>query len=93
LFLQKALVGVARGAIPGAFTTADLRRTLLLWRQTERFELPRPFGRSVAKPLDVDAPRQTALDGSSDQFGGEEGKRDLFEDSPQVLGQWQTPSL
>jgi hypothetical protein len=53
---------------------------LLLWHQTERFELARPFGRSIAKPRDVDAPRQTALDGSADQSGSEEGKRDRHVD-------------
>jgi hypothetical protein len=44
--------------------------------QPERFELPTPFLRKIAKPRDVDAPRQTTLN----QFGSEEGKRDRHVD-------------
>ena len=51
---------------------------LLLWVQPERFELPAPFRRRIAKPLDVDASRQTTFDGRADQFGGKEGERDVM---------------
>ena len=53
---------------------------LLLRIETERFELPTPFGGSVAQPLDVDASRQAALDRGSDQVGREEGERDRHVD-------------
>ena len=42
-----------------------LGRALLVRIQPKRFELARPFGRSIAQPRDVDAPRQTALDGGA----------------------------
>jgi hypothetical protein len=46
---------------------ADAARRALLSRiQPERFELARPFRRSIAQPRDVDAPRQAARDGSAD---------------------------
>jgi hypothetical protein len=53
-----------------------LGRALLLRIQPERFELPTPFRRSIAQPLDIDAPRQAALHGSADQLGSKKGERD-----------------
>jgi hypothetical protein len=52
------------------------RRALLLRVQPKRFELPTPFRRSIAQPLDVDASRQTALDRSADELGSKESERD-----------------
>jgi len=49
---------------------------LLLWVQPKRFELPAPFRGGIAQPLDIDASRQTALHGSADQLGSQEGERD-----------------
>src|SRR5271169_5140701 len=59
----------------GAGTSVQARSSLLLRIDTECFELPGPFGGSVAQPLDVDASRQAALDRGSDQVGREEGER------------------
>ena len=53
---------------------------LLLRVQPERFELPAPFRRRIAKPLDVDAARQAAFDGSANQLGGKKGERDSHVD-------------
>ena len=65
---QPKLDGVGNGGVFG--------RALLLRIQPKCFELPTPFRRKIAQPRDVDASGQTALDGSADQFGSEEGKRD-----------------
>jgi len=40
----------------------------------KRLELPTPFRRSIAQPLDADASRQAARDGGADQLGSKEGK-------------------
>ena len=40
----------------------------------KRLELPTPFRRSIAQPLDADASRQAARDGGADQLGIKEGK-------------------
>jgi hypothetical protein len=52
------------------------KRALLLRVQPKRLELPTPFRRSIAQPLDIDAPRQAALHGSADQLGSKKGERD-----------------
>jgi len=57
-------------------TAVSLGRALLLRIQPERFELPIPFRRSIAQPLDVDASRQTALDSGANQPRSKEGERD-----------------
>jgi hypothetical protein len=80
---RRSTCGICRaGSRP---TTAWQRRylggfALLLWAQPERFELSAPFRRSIAQPLDVDASRQTALDGGADQLGSKEGERDRHVD-------------
>ena len=43
--------------------------------KSERFELPGPFGRRIAKSLDANATGQAALDGGLDETRCEEGKR------------------
>ena len=48
----------------------------LLRIQPQCFELPTPFRRSIAQPLDVDATGQAAFHGSADQLGSKEGERD-----------------
>ena len=53
-----------------------LGRALLVRIQPKRFELPTPFRRRIAQPLDVDAARQAAFHGSADQLGSKEGERD-----------------
>ena len=53
-----------------------LGRALLVGIQPKRFELPIPFHRGIAQPLDVDATRQAALDSGADQLGSKEGERD-----------------
>ena len=53
-----------------------LGRALLVRIQPKRFELPNPFHRGIAQPLDVDASRQAAFDGGANQLGSKEGKRD-----------------
>jgi hypothetical protein len=44
--------------------------------ESERRELPAPFGRRIAEQLDADAPRQAAFYGSFYKLGSEEGERD-----------------
>ena len=51
-----------------------LGRALLLRIQPKRFELPTPFRRSIAQPLDVDASRQATLDGGADQLGSKKSE-------------------
>jgi hypothetical protein len=48
-----------------------------LWSriQSKHFELPRPFRRGVAQPLDVDASGQPALDSSADKLGSKKGEQ------------------
>ena len=53
--------------------------------QPKRFELPTPFRRSIAQPLDIDASRQAALDGSADQLGSKKGERDGHVDVTDML--------
>jgi len=57
-------------------TAAFLGRALLLRIQTQRFELPTPFRRSVTQSLDVDASREATFHRSADQLGRKKGKRD-----------------
>ena len=51
-------------------------RSQLLRIQSERLELPAPFGGSIAKSFDSDAAGQAAFDRRSDEVRGEEGERD-----------------
>ena len=53
----------------GVATAVFLRFALLVWVQPKRCELLAPFCRRIAQPLDIDAARQAALDGSADQLG------------------------
>ena len=64
-----------RGKVSAALATA-FGHALLLLIQPKRFELPTPFRRSIAQPRDVDAARQAALDGGTDQLGSKESERD-----------------
>jgi hypothetical protein len=50
-------------------------RGALILIKSERLELPAPFGRRIAKPLDADAAGQATFDGSLDQIGRKEGER------------------
>ena len=50
--------------------------------ESERLELPAPFGGRIAKPLDADATGQAPLYGCSDEIGCEEGKRHGHIDLP-----------
>jgi hypothetical protein len=60
-FFEQSQISVAMALL--------LRHALWLRIQPKRFELPTPFSRSIAQPLDVDAARQTGLNGSADQPG------------------------
>jgi hypothetical protein len=42
--------------------------------EAERLELPVPFSRRIAKPLNADATGQAAFDGCFDKIRGEEGE-------------------
>ena len=53
-----------------------------MWIESERFELPAPFSRRIAEPLDADAARQTAFHGGFDEIRSEEGERDRHVDLP-----------
>ena len=44
--------------------------------ESERFELPGPFGGRIAKSLDANTAGQAALDCSLDESWSEEGERD-----------------
>ena len=50
--------------------------------KSEHLELPGPFGRRVAQPLDADAAGQATFYDGFDEVGGEEGKRDCQIDLP-----------
>ena len=50
--------------------------------ESERLELPAPFGRSIAKALDADAPGQATFYSCFDKIGCEEGERDGHVDLP-----------
>ena len=50
--------------------------------EPESLELPAPFGRRIAEPLDADATGQATFYGGFDQVGSEEGKRDRHVDLP-----------
>jgi hypothetical protein len=44
--------------------------------EAERLELPAPFSRRIAEPLDADAAGQATFYCCFDKTGGEEGERD-----------------
>jgi hypothetical protein len=67
------------GARPRRFDGgAVLELALWLRVQPKRFELPTPFGRSIAQTRDVDASRQAAFDRGADQLRSK--KRDRHVD-------------
>src|ERR1700692_496410 len=71
--------------IPTAFRTAPgiLGPALQLFRiESERLELPAPFSRRIAQPLDTDAAGQATFYGCFDEIRGEEGERDGHVDLP-----------
>ena len=68
LLPHEGLGGVGNGRFFG--------HALLLRIQPKRFELPTPFGRTIAQPRDVDASRKAALHSSAHQLGSKKGERD-----------------
>ena len=50
--------------------------------KSERLELPAPFSRRIAKPLDADAAGKATFYGCFDKVGCEEGERDRHVDLP-----------
>ena len=61
----------------------DLWPRLQLFRiESERFKLPAPFNRRIAKPFDTDATGQATFYGCFDKIGCEEGERDGHIDLP-----------
>jgi hypothetical protein len=64
-----------------SFSPLDLAlRTFRI--ESECLELPAPFRRRVAQPLDADAAGQATFHGGFDKIGGEEGERDGHIDQP-----------
>ena len=60
-----------------------LTKALMLFgSKSERLELPIPFGRQIAKPLDADAAGQATFHCGFDKVGAEEGERDGHVDLP-----------
>ena len=59
-----------------------VRRTELFRVESERLELPSPFGRRIAQPLDANTTGQAAFDCGFDKIGSEEGERDRHVDLP-----------
>ena len=50
--------------------------------ESECLELPAPFRRRVAQPLDADAAGQATFHSGFDKIGGEEGERDGHIEQP-----------
>ena len=50
--------------------------------ESERLELPAPFSRRIAQPLDANAAGQATFHGCFDKIGREEGERDRHIDLP-----------
>jgi hypothetical protein len=62
--------------IGALYTKLPPGHVVLLRIQSERLELPAPFGGRVAKPLDPNATRQPTFDRCFDEVRCEEGQRD-----------------
>jgi hypothetical protein len=81
--LAFAETGSSRDCDFRASVIRDVGGLLGLFRiEAQGLELPAPFSRRIAEPLDADAAGQATFHGCFDKVGCEEGERDRHVDLP-----------